>query len=768
MSIIEKALILTRNTSEILSRQKRWLRRFTIALWVFTLSFVILLPLYIYSVIANPYDLFGAMPSLLDIENPKNDLSSEVIASDGVSLGRYFRFNRSMVTYDELSADLVQTLLASEDHRFYEHSGIDLHAFGRVFLGIITFNLQGGGSTLSQQTAKNLFRTREEELQGKISRLGSVFEVVISKTKEWIIAVQLEKNFTKEEIIALYLNTVPFSNQAFGIKVASETYFQKHPSQLNLQESALLVGLLQGNSLFNPIRHPERAQRKRNEVLQKVFVSGYIHTLAAADSLKGLPLQVNFSPQDHNEGLAPYFRNVLKNELLRWCKEKDIDLLNSGLKIYTTIDSRLQRAAERAMREHMANLQKAFEAGWKGRNPWVDDSGVEIKDFLKRKIRRTDVYRELVTEFGEDSDAIEEKLLEKKKMKIFTWNGTRDTTFNAYDSVQYYNKFLQSGLMSMEPETGAVKAWVGGINHAYFKFDHVKQSLRQAGSTFKPFVYGLAVENGYSVCQQFHDTSPEIAVNGKIYHPKNANGTFGDGTLYTMRQGLAKSLNSITVQLMHLLKPDNVASFARKCGITSGIDPVYSLALGTSDVSLYEITGAYSAFVNHGVYTKPYYITRIEDRHGNVIENFLPVKKEVMDEGTAYQIVYLLQGGVQEPGGTSRALSEAVKADNDVGGKTGTTDNGSDGWYVGITHNLVTGVWVGGDERSIHFPRWGESSGGKTALPIWDKFMTQVYAHPEYGYGKGKFKKPLVFNVNFDCNRYNEPDSTFQQGDLIN
>jgi penicillin-binding protein 1A len=356
--------------------------------------------------------------------------------------------------------------------------------------------------------------------------------------------------------------------------------------------------------------------------------------------------------------------------------------------------------------------------------------------------------------YGDQQDSIEYFLNQKKSMAVFTWTGKKDTAFSSYDSLRYYNRFLQSSLMSMDPQTGAVKAWVGGIDYSHFQYDLVKQSRRQPGSTFKPFLYGTAMENGYSPCQMFDDVSPSITVNGKQYQVRNANGTYGDGKKYTLRQGLAKSLNSISVKLIDILKPANVASFANKVGITSTLDPVYSLALGTSEVSLYELVGAYSTFVNHGIHTKPYYITRIEDKHGNVIQTFLPVAKQAIDETTAYTMVHMLKGTVEEPGGGARGLSDVVKADNEIGGKTGTTDNGSDGWFVGITNNLVTGVWVGGDERSIHFPRWGESSGGRTALPIFDLYMQKVYADSRTAYRKTTFEIPDGYNINLDCGEY--------------
>ena len=737
-----------------LRQQSRWYRRIVIATWIFTLGILIGVPLFVAGVIYNPWNLFGPMPSLKQIENPENDLSTEIISADGVSLGRIFTTNRSEVTYDELSRDLVNVLLISEDHRFREHAGMDLEAHLRVLKGILAFNSQGGGSTLTQQTAKNLFRTREEELTGTLGQLSSVLELVISKTKEWIIAIRLEQTFTKDEIIALYLNTVPFNNNAFGIKVAAETYFQKSPSELNIVESSLLVGMLQGTNIFNPRAFPERSANKRNEVIQKLVTHQYI-SQAKGDSLKASPLGLKFKLQSHNDGTATYFRTVLRKELRSWCHENGYDLMESGLKIYTTIDSRLQQYAESAAARHMARLQTMFEKDWSGRNPWVNENGAELKDFVQRKIKQSDAYRWLKRKF-DNSDSIEFYLKQKRKMSVFSYHGRRDTLMSFYDSLKYYNRFLQTGLISLDASTGAVKAWVGGVDHRYFQYDHVKQSTRQPGSTFKPILYGLAMENGYSPCKEFPDTSPEVMVNGKPYHVKNSNGTFGDDQLYTLRRALAKSLNSISVQLIDRLKPENVADFAHRIGITSKIDPVYSLALGTSDVSLYEMAAAYATYVNAGIYTKPYYITRIEDKHGNVIETFLPVSKQALDQETAYKMVYMLRGGVEEEGGSSRALSEFVKSENEIGGKTGTTDNGSDGWYIGITPNLVTGVWVGGDERSIHFPRWGESSGGRTALPIFDQYMQQVYKDPKTGYLKGNFKVPDNFDVeSLRCERYN-------------
>jgi penicillin-binding protein 1A len=747
----------------LLQLRRSWFPKAIRVIWILFFVTTIGIPLYIYMVIKNPYNLFGPMPSLRAIENPENDLSSELISADGVSLGRYFRYNRSQVTYDELSPVLVNTLIISEDHRFYQHAGMDFWSYLRVVKGILTFDSQGGGSTLTQQTAKNLFHTREKELQGKLSSLGSWVELLISKTKEWIIAVNIEKNLTKQEIITLYLNTVPFNNNAYGIKIAAETYFSKSVQRLSVAECALLVGMLQGTQRFNPIEYPERAQRKRNDVLQKLHDHGVIKSQRELDSLRALPLQLSFRPQSPNEGWATYFRSVVREELLKWCKDNGYNLHESGLKIYTTIDSRMQYLAEQAMAQHMKKLQTAFDDAWGTRNPWITQSGVEIQGFLDRKIQRTEAYKKLVDEYGKDNDSVRIMLHRKKHMKIFSWQGAKDTVFSTMDSLKYYNKFLQTGMLSMNPRTGEVKAWVGGIDHHYFKFDHVRQSARQAGSTFKPFVYGKAIEDGYTPCYMFRDISPSIKVGNKIYRVRNSDASYGSGQPYTLRQALARSLNSITMQVMEKVTPSQVVEFAHRVGVESKLDPVYSLALGTSNVTLEEMVAAYCSFVNLGIHFKPYYITRIEDKYGKVIQTFTPKRKQVMDESTAYQMVYMLRGGVEEDDGTSQSLRFSIIAENnEIGGKTGTTDDASDAWYIGMTHNLVTGIWVGGDEPSIRYPSWQLGSGVRAALPLWESFMRKLYRHTEIGYGPGQFPRPSsALKVTLDCTTTSS-DSVYQ------
>lgn len=751
--------------NRILSTKKPWIPKAVKYIWIAFLCFMLGFPLYIFTVSINLFGAFGEMPSLVEVENPENDLSSEIISADGVSLGRYFRYNRSQVHYEELSEDLVNTLIISEDHRFYNHSGLDFPAYLRVIYGLLTLNPKGGGSTITQQLAKNLYTMNpDRSLDGWLSKLGKIPRRVIQKTKEWIISINLEKNFTKEEIIAMYLNTATYSSNTFGIKVAAETYFNKQPDSLNLQESAVLVGMLQAATYFDPKRNPENSLQKRNEIFYKIYKHGYkIETREQYDSLKALPLELNYNVQNQNEGLATYFRTVLSNYLLQYCKEKGIDLYNSGLKIYTTIDSRLQKYAEEAMNEHMTTYQQQFFDEWKKRNsnPWVGDDGREVKDFLQKRIKQSDAYKIYAEKYGENSDSIKIMLNLKKPMTVFTLTGERDTLFSSMDSLNYYKRFLQAGFLSMDPYTGHIKAWVGGVNHKYFKYDHVMQGKRQAGSTFKPFVYGLAMENGYSPCHPMKDISPQFNIPGQpAWYPPNADGTRGSGKTFTIRQAMAQSLNSITAQMMQALKEENVVEFAHRCGIESQLDPVPSLCLGTSDVSLFEMVGAYCTFVNGGIRTEPIFLTRIEDKNGNVIESFTPKTREAINEQTAYKMIYMLRGGAEEEGGTSLGISRDIRSDNEIGGKTGTTNNASDGWYMGLTHDLVSGAWVGGDERAIHFPSWTFGQGGKSARPIWNNYMLKLYADPNSGITKGQFKRPSSgLDMTLDCSKHNLPDS---------
>ena len=732
-------------------------------IWILAITGLVVLPLFIYTVGIDLGGLYGGMPSLKSLENPENDLSSELISSDGASLGRYYRDNRSQALYEELSPQIVNTLLASEDHRFETHSGIDLQGLLRAVTGVITFQYAGGGSTITMQLAENLFNTMSEN-EGHLYNVPGLKQVII-KTKEWIIAARLEKNFTKKEILAMYLNTVSFGSNAFGIKTAAETFFDKTTDSLNYQESAVIIGLLQGTTAFSPVYNYDRSIKKRNQVLNKIYRHGHINQIEL-DSLKQLPIDISsYGVSNHNTGLATYFRSMIKNELTLWARNHGYDLYEDGLKIYTTIDSRMQKYAEEAVEKHMADLQKVFNEHWKGQNPWRDLQGKEIRGFLENRFKSTEHYRALVKKYGSGNDSIKVVMNLPRKMTLFSWEGEIDTILSPLDSVKYYKHFLHTGMMSMDPHSGHIKAWVGGINHKFFKYDHVRQGKRQPGSTFKPFVYGAAIENGYPPCYEVPNAMVTFQVVGDppTWSPPNHDGTYGTGEMMTIRQGLARSVNTVTAHLMQQIQPQNVVDFAHRVGIESDLEAVPSLCLGVNDVSVYELVGAYSTFANMGISTKPYYISRIEDKNGNVIENFVPKTKQAISPQTAYKMLYMLRGGVEEQGGSSQGLSMELKIDNEIGGKTGTTNNASDGWYMGVTKDLVSGVWVGGDERSIHFRNWALGQGSRTARPIWDQYMRSVYNDLSLGYEKGKFLQPPGgIDVALDCSRYgtNDSDST--------
>ncbi|MEM0938538.1 MAG: transglycosylase domain-containing protein [Bacteroidota bacterium] len=724
-------------------------------LWVVFLTTVVGIFTTFLMVKNDAFGWFGGLPSLQALERPDPDLSSELISADGVSLGKYFRKNRSPIAYDELSPALVNTLLVTEDIRFKDHSGIDLRGILRAMIGKLTFSFQGGGSTITMQLAENLYKTNSDK-RGILYKYPSIGQL-ITKVKEWIIAVQLEKSYTKEEILAMYLNTIEYGSNSYGIKVAASTFFNKLPSQLNYQESASLVGSINKPTAFNPVYNPERAKRKRTEVLYNVHKYGLINR-SFFDSLKNKKLKLNYLVESQNEGLATYFRTVAKNYLVRWAAENGYDLFNDGLKIYTTIDSRIQAYAENALREHMGNLQQAFNEHWKNENPWIDDSNKELPDFVNNAIKKTDTYKSLKGKYGEGSDSLEYYLNLKKSMKVFSWKGEIDTIFSSYDSLKYYKRFLQAGFMAMDPRTGYIKAWVGGIDHKYFKYDHVKQGKRQPGSTFKPIVYTAALDNGWSPCQTAVDAPVSFPLPGQdppTWVPENSNGKF-TGEIFTFREAMAKSVNSITAWIMNKIGPATVVDYATRLGIKSPLDAVPSLCLGAGgDVSIYEMVGAYSTFVNKGTYIKPFFISRIEDKNGNVIQQFVPDEQEAINEETAFLMLHMLKGTVEI--GTARALDYALKENNELGAKTGTTQNASDGWFIGVTSNLVAGAWVGGDDRSIRFRQWYLGQGGRTALPIWENFMINVYKDETLGYEKSFFEKPTKpLTTVIDCEIYKE------------
>ncbi|MBA4299516.1 penicillin-binding protein 1A [Algoriphagus alkaliphilus] len=748
-----------------------WVGKTIKYLWISFVGGVIFFILFVWMVSVNFLGLFGTLPDFKALENPESELASELYSADGFLLGTYARENRSPVKYEELSPNLVQALVATEDVRFEEHSGIDMTAMMRVFVKSILLGQDaGGGSTLSQQTAKNLFKTRTDASQGILSSVPGL-RMLIIKTKEWIVATQLEKAYTKDEILTLYLNTSEFGSNAYGIKTASGTFFNKLPSELSVQESAVLVGLFKAPTYYSPVFNPENSLRRRNTVLGQMAKNGLL-TETEFDSISKLPIELDYRVRNQNHGLATYFREIVKADLIKWTKENlksdgsSYDLFGDGLKIYVTLDSRMQRYAEEAVQEHMSVLQQAFYKEMGNRDPWIDENFQVIPNFIENAVKRTEAYRLLKVRYGDDTDSINLRLNEKKKMRVFSWDGEIDTLMSTMDSMRYYKKFLQAGFMSMDPHTGHIKAWVGGIDHKYFKFDHVKQAKRQPGSTFKPFVYAAAIENGYSPCYSVVDQPVEVYIPGQpAWSPSNADGKFSYQKM-TIRQAMAESVNSVTAYMMKKLSPKIVIETARRLGITSDLEEVPSLALGVNDVSIFEMTGAFGTFVNQGEHTTPYYIDRIEDKNGNVIQQFTPRKKPAMSEEHAYLMLYMLRGGFEERGGTSQGVPYTLREGNELGGKTGTTQNASDGWYMGVSKDLVSGTWVGGDDRAIHFRNWSAGQGGRTARPIWVKFMAKVYEDKSLGYTKGSFPRPdRPLSIEINCDRYEQESQRFADFD---
>jgi penicillin-binding protein 1A len=708
-------------------------------LWISFAALILAIPLYIFTVKINFLNLYGTLPSITVLENPKSDLTSELYAADGAILGKYFRYNRSPVAYEEISKNLINALLATEDYQFEKHAGIYLTGIVRAFvLSVILQQNKGGGSTLTQQLAKNLFQTRSEEYQGLLSKIPFI-KTIIVKTKEWIVSLQLERAYTKKEIITLYLNTVAFGNNAYGIKVAAKTFFNTTPAALSLEQAALLVGILRAPTYYSPLRHAERALRRRNVVLGQLYKYNFIN-LATYTELKQRPIVLQYKVEDHNQGLAPYFRSAIRDFLLSWTKAHGYDLFEDGLKIYTTIDSRLQKYAEEVIAEHMQVLQKKFEQHWGTDNPWVNEDGKEIPNFIEKIAKKTDVYKQLLKEY--DPESVDVYMNTPVPTKLFSWEGEIDALISPMDAIRYNKKLLHAGLMAMDPHTGHIKAWVGGINFQHFKYDHVMQGKRQPGSAFKPVVYAAAIDNGYSPCYEVIDAPVTFKVHSKAgtWTPKNSNGIY-TGRKMTLRQAMAKSVNSVTAYILKQIGPELVVDYARRLGIKSPMNPVPALCLGASDVSVYELTGAYSTFMNKGIWTEPLYITRIEDKYGRVLEEFVPQKKEAISEETAWLMMHMLKGAIEE-NGTFRGLSKEMKENNELCGKTGTTSNHSDGWCIGMAKDLCTGVWVGAENRSIHFKTMATGQGAVIARPIWEKFMLRLYADPGVPYKKGPLPKP--------------------------
>ena len=715
---------------------------------------------------AAGFGLLGKMPEFRQLENPKTNLATQIFSADNKVIGKfYYNDNRTPLYYEEIPKNLIDALIATEDERFYDHSGIDLRSTLRA---VVYLGEKGGASTISQQLARQLFT-------GVRSR--NTLDAVIQKIKEWVIAVQLERRYSKKEILTMYLNLYDFNYNADGLRSAANIYFSKEPSNLLLEESAMLVGMLQNSSLYNPIRRPELVTSRRNIVFQQMLRNEML-TQKEVDSLQQLPLQIQFNPQSHREGLATYFRAYLRQFMLNWIQDnpksdgKKYNLYLDGLTIYTTLDSKMQTYAENAVKEHMSNLQDAFfqqnTPKWNPTAPFLDLTEKEIERLMDQAIRRSERWRKMKLA-GRTEDDIKESFKQKTGMKIFSWEGEIDTVMSPIDSIRHYKHFLRSGMMSMNPQTGHVKAWVGGINYKHFQFDHVFQGKRQIGSTFKPFVYASAIDQlKLSPCDSFPDGFYCVEAKKFGAHeawcPKNSGDRYTG--MRTLKNALANSVNTISARLIDKVGPGPVSKLAADLGISSKIPNVPSIALGTADLSVYEMVAAYSSFANQGIYVKPVVVTRIEDKNGTVLFEATPETRDVLSAESAYVTVKLLEG-VTESGSGIRLRHRGAEENNPyfgtvvtgypyefqnpIAGKTGTTQNQSDGWFIGMVPNLVTGVWVGGEDRATHFNSIAYGQGATMALPIWALYMKKLYKDPLLEVSRDSFPAPERVSIPLDC-----------------
>ena len=723
---------------------------------------------------------FGEMPDFRQLENPKTNFASEIISSDNEVLGKYyFNDNRTPIKYEDINTKTVEALIATEDERFYSHPGIDLKATLRA---IVFLNTRGGASTISQQLARQLF-------VGVRSR--NIIQAVGQKIKEWVIAVELEKQYTKEEIITMYLNIYDFGYYGDGIKSASNIYFSKEPIDLKIEESAMLIGMLQNSSLYDPLRRPEITKNRRDLVLMQMAKNKYISE-NEKDSLQKIPLELNYTPQSHRQGLATYFRSYLRGFMKDWTDNNlksdgsKYNLYSDGLKIYTTINSKMQKYAEESVTEHMKNLQKEFfiQNDTLSTAPFRDLDEDEEESIMKRTMRRSERWRKARLS-GKSVDEIEEIFNVPTEMSIFSWEGDIDTVMAPIDSIRYYKHFLQAGMMSMNPKNGHVMAWVGGINYRNFQYDHVMQSKRQIGSTFKPFLYATAIDQlKLSPCDMLPDAihciEPYKYGNPDPWCPTNSSDKYGG--IRTLSNALANSKNTISAQLIDRVGPRPVADLARSLGVSSNIPNVPAIALGTPDLSVYEMVGAYGAFANKGIYVKPIMVTKIEDRNGKIVFQSTPETKDVLSEESSYVTLKLLEG-VTKFGSGARLRHDIpedernyvyknvvsgypYKFDNAIAGKTGTTQNQSDGWFIGMVPNLVTGVWVGGEDRSIHFEEIAFGQGATMSLPIWGLFMKKCYEDEELGVSKEDFEEPENLTIELDCSKVQPEKSESEENDI--
>ncbi len=717
------------------------------------------LGIFIFFFFLASWGFFGSMPSFEDLENPESNLATEIISSDGVTIGKFYNENRTPVKYEDLPKYMVYALVSTEDERFYEHSGIDAR---RTFGAALKLGSNGGASTLTQQLAKLLFHGE-----------GSKFKLfrIIQKVKEWIIAIKLERQYTKNEIIAMYLNKADFINTAVGIRSAAKVYFGKEPRDLSIDESAMLIGMLTNPSLFNPVRRPEKVQKRRNIVLGQMVRNKHLDE-ATKKLLEVKPIVLHFHPESHNEGTATYFREFLREYMKNWVKENkkpdgsDYDIYSDGLKIYTTIDSKMQEHAEEAVSAHMKNLQKEFFAQSKDNKnaPFVNISDIETQRILDKAMKTSDRWR-IMKENDKSDEEIIASFQVKAKMKVFSWRGEIDTIMKPIDSIRYYKHFLQAGLMSMEPQTGHIKAWVGGINYKYFQYDHVGQGARQVGSTFKPFVYATAIEQlGMSPCDSIID-GPFMIHKGrhhvtKDWEPQNSDRKYRG--MVTLKKALANSINTVSAKLIDKVGPEAVVELTKKLGIKSEIPIQPSIALGAVDITVEDMVAAYSTFANQGVYIKPQFISRIEDKNGVVLYEPKMDSHDVLNKDISYAIIKLLEGVTEEGSGVRLRTQGGGNGDNrwtgypymftnPIAGKTGTSQNQSDGWFIGMVPNLVTGVWVGCEDRSARFKGITYGQGATAALPVWGYYMKKCYEDKDLQVSKDAFERPDNLSIKVDC-----------------
>lgn len=696
-------------------------------------------------------NVINNMPPMDAIENPTTDLSTQIYSSDGKLIrSLYSQEHRISVKLNQISPHVLNALLATEDIRFYNHSGIDPKAFFAIASDVLSGKGARGGSTITMQLSRNLYN--------QIGRDRSF----VRKLKEMVVSVILERNFTKEEIIAAYLNTVSFVGNTYGIQNGAQEYFRKDAEFLKIEESALLVGMLKGTNSYNPRKNPDNALRRRNTILNQMDKYGFIDDEYDVDSLKALPLGVSEKSDYRDLGLAPYFTEHLRLWLKGWCSENGYDLYKDGLKVYTTIDSRMQGYAEASVKEHLSTLQPIFDKHIDGREPWRKDT-----TFLYRAMRKSYRYIDAKRR-GLTKTEILEEFKRPVPMDVFSWEGEiRDTMMTPWDSLKYYAKFLETGFMAIDPANGHIKAWVGGISHKYFKYDHVYKGKRQVGSTFKPFVYAAGFDNGLTPCD-LELNQPVFFYNNKgkmIWSPKNADGKIGG--YMTLRRGLATSTNMITARVMKRIGPQLVCTWAKKMGIQTELECVPSLALGTTDLSVHELTGAYCTFANGGIWNQPMIITRIEDQNGNVLQEFNTISQEALDENIAYMMIDMLKGVVDERGGTGGRLRSRHKLFNEIGGKTGTTQNHSDGWFMGVTPYLVGGTWVGCSDRTMRFRSLQYGQGASLALPVFGNFMSKVYADSTIAMPKDRFPKPDGFDIELNCEKYDYQRSGSEWSDSL-